>query len=461
VNYAPRPISTQNVILPPDLKKLTEKLAENAHDHWALQRLGDGWTHGPERNDAEKKHPCLIPYDQLPDSEKEYDRKAAMETLKAIMALGCRIETTTAAPRFCNPDDPPGRHEDYRQDFDMEDTEQELDWWPLLRKPLEICKRKVLKDYKEADEEARKHQGRHCKLAHVAAVFGTAAVLLAIYQLAFVKHTEQPGHSAAQLRLSDAPTLEVISAFAALIAVVLWVIIAIRDRWLVARHKAERYRLLKFRFLLDPDIWCDDDRFSIKVNQLFEKVEKVSQMRAREFREWVEELGPITVPQPPKACTADAEALRQLVDYYRVKRLVYQRVYFESRKRQSVPPAWLTGWLGPLLFLASVLFVFLHLVFDRIVHIENSHEIGRIFIFLAAAIPAFGAGIRTFTGAHEFARNKARYHANRAALAHVDDHLKESKDADAKLRDMEFCELILGLEHCEWARLMSETEIFP
>ena len=92
MSYTPRPIPTEDVRLPIELVQLTEKLAENAHDHWALQRLGDGWTFGPERNDAQKKHPCLIPYEQLPDSEKEYDRKAAMETLKAIIALGYRIE---------------------------------------------------------------------------------------------------------------------------------------------------------------------------------------------------------------------------------------------------------------------------------------------------------------------------------------------------------------------------------
>jgi len=92
VNYVPRPIPTEEITLPGDLLQLTEKLAENAHDHWALQRLGDGWTYGPERNDPQKQHPCLIPYDLLPNSEKEYDRNAAMETLKAIIALGYRIE---------------------------------------------------------------------------------------------------------------------------------------------------------------------------------------------------------------------------------------------------------------------------------------------------------------------------------------------------------------------------------
>ena len=92
MNYVPRPIPTEDITLPDDLLQLTEKLAENAHDHWALQRLSDGWTYGAERNDPQKKHPCLIPYDQLPNSEKEYDRNAAMETLKAIIALGYRIE---------------------------------------------------------------------------------------------------------------------------------------------------------------------------------------------------------------------------------------------------------------------------------------------------------------------------------------------------------------------------------
>ncbi|NLX20227.1 MAG: Ryanodine receptor Ryr [Phycisphaerae bacterium] len=89
--YQPSPIDTSRVILPPELIALTERLAENAHDVWAVQRIRDGWTHGPMRDDANKKHPCLVPYADLPESEKEYDRKAAMETIKAIMALGYRI----------------------------------------------------------------------------------------------------------------------------------------------------------------------------------------------------------------------------------------------------------------------------------------------------------------------------------------------------------------------------------
>jgi hypothetical protein len=90
--YTPRPIDTSKVGLSEDLLQLTEQLAENAHDNWAKLRMAQGWTWGPARDDKAKEHPCLVPYAELPDSEKQYDRDTAMETLKAIIALGYRIE---------------------------------------------------------------------------------------------------------------------------------------------------------------------------------------------------------------------------------------------------------------------------------------------------------------------------------------------------------------------------------
>ncbi len=90
-SYVPRPIDTSGVELAPEILELTEKLAEHAHEIWARQRLLDGWTRGPERNDSKKQHPCLIPYSDLSESEKQYDRNAALDTLKAITALGYEI----------------------------------------------------------------------------------------------------------------------------------------------------------------------------------------------------------------------------------------------------------------------------------------------------------------------------------------------------------------------------------
>ena len=96
MTYQPKPIETSKIALPKELEDLLEHLAENTHDNWAIQRLKDGWTYGPERNDAEKKHPCLVPYKDLPEIEKEYDRVTAMQTLKAIIALGFIIKELEA-----------------------------------------------------------------------------------------------------------------------------------------------------------------------------------------------------------------------------------------------------------------------------------------------------------------------------------------------------------------------------
>lgn len=91
-DYTPKPIDTAGIELPQDLNELQERIAENVHDIWAKQRMDQGWTYGESRDDAKKQHPCLVAYGDLPDSEKEYDRSTAMETLKLILKLGWRIE---------------------------------------------------------------------------------------------------------------------------------------------------------------------------------------------------------------------------------------------------------------------------------------------------------------------------------------------------------------------------------
>jgi len=91
-NYIPHPIDTSNIALSPELLDLTERIAENVHDVWAASRITAGWRYGDTRNDAEKMHPCLVPYSELPESEKVYDRNTAMETLKVIEKLGFGIE---------------------------------------------------------------------------------------------------------------------------------------------------------------------------------------------------------------------------------------------------------------------------------------------------------------------------------------------------------------------------------
>ena len=89
--YIPQPIDTSDVELPKDLDVLIEQIAKNVHEVWAEGRINDGWKCGKERNDELKTHPCIIPYEDLTEVEKEYDRKTALATLKVISQLGFKI----------------------------------------------------------------------------------------------------------------------------------------------------------------------------------------------------------------------------------------------------------------------------------------------------------------------------------------------------------------------------------
>ena len=90
--YTPKPIDTDSITLNDDMLALCEQLAENVHDVWAIGRMKEGWTYGEQRNDVLKQSPCLVPYSDLPESEKEYDRNTALSTIKAIIALGYQIK---------------------------------------------------------------------------------------------------------------------------------------------------------------------------------------------------------------------------------------------------------------------------------------------------------------------------------------------------------------------------------
>ena len=89
--YVPHPINVDDIPLDGDLEELQEAIAENAHDVWAEARIKDGWSYGKERDDTNKKHPDLVPYTALPDSEKEYDRIMAFNTIKLVKKLGFDI----------------------------------------------------------------------------------------------------------------------------------------------------------------------------------------------------------------------------------------------------------------------------------------------------------------------------------------------------------------------------------
>ena len=90
--YIPQPVDTSDVKLPEELNTLLEAMAKNVHEIWAQERINQGWKYGEKRDDNQKHHPCLVPFEELLDSEKVYDRNTSVETLKLILKLGFEIK---------------------------------------------------------------------------------------------------------------------------------------------------------------------------------------------------------------------------------------------------------------------------------------------------------------------------------------------------------------------------------
>jgi hypothetical protein len=91
MSYEPSPIDTSQIELDADIQQLTERLAKNTHEVWARQRMAEGWRFGSQRDDKEQTHPGLVAYEDLSESEQDYDRITAIETIKLILALGYRV----------------------------------------------------------------------------------------------------------------------------------------------------------------------------------------------------------------------------------------------------------------------------------------------------------------------------------------------------------------------------------
>ncbi len=96
MDYKPGPIDTLRLALTPEIAQLSEMLARNVHENWAKLRIAEGWRYGPHRDDRGKEHPNLVPYEQLSESERQYDRQTALESIKALLAIGYTLQPPAA-----------------------------------------------------------------------------------------------------------------------------------------------------------------------------------------------------------------------------------------------------------------------------------------------------------------------------------------------------------------------------
>jgi hypothetical protein len=334
----------------------------------------------------------------------------------------------------------------------MFDTPEELARWPVLAEPLRQCESAIGPAFRAADAAALAHQKVHRRLARLAAGCGTAAVLFAIVQLAF------PG----LIRGHQLVFAEVLAVAAAAAAVILGLVSSRLPSWLVERHKAELLRLAKFRFLIDPAVWTGDrEAQRRRAEALRADVQRITALTAESLKEETEKEAPPDHPPGAKVAeAADGRTLEELVEYYRVKRLLFQRDFFRRCVARNERLDLLTRYLPPALFFGSVFTVLVHFGLDLLPVGEQLEGLTHFLIFLAAALPALAGGVRTLRTAYEFARNSSRYRAKEFALGRLDDILRSETERWSKVRELWYAEEILEFERREWCRLMMESEWF-
>ncbi len=68
-----------------------EMLARMEHKRWVNERLRHGWIFGAERDDERRTHPDLVPFDELTEASREYDRQAVAQIPRMLAAMGLII----------------------------------------------------------------------------------------------------------------------------------------------------------------------------------------------------------------------------------------------------------------------------------------------------------------------------------------------------------------------------------
>ncbi len=346
---------------------------------------------------------------------------------------------------------------------DMHDTDDEIGRYTALLQPLELCRR-IAEQFDAVDAEAVSYQRLHRTLTRGAAVFGASAVVFAIVGLSRIHH--QPIGSSWLPGNEILDWMELWFAGMAVAIVITGRVASFKEKWLLFRHRAESYRLLRFHFLTHPSLWHeghDDARVWID-----NKLDEISHATLEKAVREASPHGPFEgtqfrVPRP---------ALQALTEYYLSKRLNPQKEYFANRSQRNEFSDWIRAYL-PWFFFVSIVAVFCKFF------VRNVSESWAAFLaVLAALLPAVAAGVRTWRSAFEFSRNKGRFEAAHLALrdlerrlvnegfsaveteAHGEPGKEEDLDAYPILRDLSWCEHILETEHREWLRLMYETEWF-
>jgi hypothetical protein len=367
-----------------------------------------------------------------------------------------------------------GHHAKYRPLFNALSLVQETIHQPFVR-----CDKRAL------------DQQKWYQLISIAAVLGGAVtILIAIFEFIF--------------RSREVPLTwtEAVVAAVTLLLIGTGQGFQFKEEWLTARYKAENLRLLKFRTLTDPRLWCPPVDMKLLREELEDEVHRLEAHNYEKAKAWASEGVHPRICAPP--CETPCEdALHELIDYYRPKRLHSQTEYLSQKAKKSEGKGAWTARVVRWLFFTSFAFVLTHVVLQLHAQFEKhearevtaqaakengtnarldglratqttsgGNETGTsantapaddalfamILIGLAAALPVAAAGFRSYRGSREFERNALRHQATRDSLQELERQLRSSTNLNDKFRLLGFCELVLEMDCREFMRLLSEVE---
>lgn len=354
----------------------------------------------------------------------------------------------------------------------LEDAGYFPDGSPLLD-PAEKIAAALGPVYTSNDADAITRQSQYGRVARRAAAFGAAAIVLAIVQLIFKRAPDAHGKGPGVPEIAVA-VLEMLFVIAAVWAVARGLWASVHPRWLVARHRAERCRLAKYRFLIDARLWsgnpAERDEWERDLRATADQIARLDEHAAEK---WMEDDVIETVPAFA-SLSGRSDAVVALAAFYHQRRLNKQldymarRVALNRRQDEATRP-----WPVMLFYVsvgAALVHLALHIGEELLSAVGNSHHPvhpGRAFeainqglLLLALALPAISAAVRTWRSAFEFARNTLRFKAKYMGLRHIADGFEAQNDPVELMRRMWYSEQILEAEHREWLRLMAEAEWF-
>jgi len=371
-----------------------------------------------------------------------------------------------------------GHHAEFRPLFDALSLVQETIYQPFVR----------------CDKQALRFQKRYQQISIAALLGGALTILVAIFEFIF-------------------PAFEgVLTYTEAGVALITLGLIAyglsrqFKEKWLTARYKAENLRLLKFRNLTDSRLWCPPIDMKLLREELEDEVRRLEGHNFEKAKAWASEGVHPRICAPPCEKTCD-EALHELIDYYRPKRLHSQTEYLSQKAEKSENAGAWTSRVVRWLFFISFAFVLTHLVLQFYTDHEKREAAHRaqeataqaaaehgtvaradglaatqttsggnetgtaantapaddahfamFLVAFAAALPIVAAGFRSYRGSREFERNALRHQATRDSLEDLERQLRTSSNLNDKFRLLGFCELVLEMDCREFMRLLCEVE---